>query len=728
MSHLLNVGHVIPEKQKFKYDEFLRVIRQYRHLKMLKRSGRGHDSEGIAKTKKGECSIVCPACPHPGINLPPDWETAPEDKRFLYAQFVGLDANFRLKQKHASLEERDPSLGGGWAFFVEETAYKQHISATQNQIQPKSTCVSHNAINNPDKQTRGLSASGVGTVNCTRHDFKRPNGVGDLQFGERYTNMDYMFFSSLRDSKIQVLVVSYDIVCQWHINLRDRMLSYPHELHLSRSIQYMSFLIPKFHLPAHIESCNLSFSFNLIPGVGRTDGEAPEQGWANINPISQSTKEMGPGARRDTIDDHFNDLNWKKKTQFGNRMLKKIREAASEFREHSLTFKEFSDAVPEDVRKEWEAQVKCWESDSSAKNPYFNTSKVLSERDVRLQLAQEVASMEETTSDASACHVHASVMIANGIGIEDEQRKLASEFASIGQHATATQLSSLLERANYLRRKITSWIATQLLFMAESSRKRSQEVTPAESLDSTEEVKVYNIQLWLPSNLATKNILVSKELREYEWRLRHGQAHDALDEIRRMLRLRSYLYRYKDRFVRGVKANTRSNTVIENATANLNQAAERYRIARTAMLVLANALKTPVTWRSALQELREEDLRNLSEGLAGDTEGRRRISWVWLQDSATTAVDDDPRFNDALRIEWCRSRARMMRWSEEVELLKEEMRRILEFLSWEGNQWLARAKIIIGSDVLEQEGRAAYAQSQAAIRFGLSEFSVVQKF
>lgn len=74
----------------------------------------------------------------------------------------------------------------------------------------------------------------------------------------------------------------------------------------------VTFFVPKFHLPAHIEKCQTTYSFNFRPGVGRTDGEAPERGWANINPIASSTKEMGPGARRDILDDHFGYSNWRK--------------------------------------------------------------------------------------------------------------------------------------------------------------------------------------------------------------------------------------------------------------------------------------------------------------------------------------------------------------------------------------------------------------------------------
>jgi hypothetical protein len=35
------------------------------------------------------------------------------------------------------------------------------------------------------KSNRGLAATGLGTVDCARHNMKRPNAVGDLQKGER---------------------------------------------------------------------------------------------------------------------------------------------------------------------------------------------------------------------------------------------------------------------------------------------------------------------------------------------------------------------------------------------------------------------------------------------------------------------------------------------------------------------------------------------------------------
>lgn len=54
------------------------MIREWRHLKMLKRAGRGHDPGGILATAEGECAVLCPACPQPGKNLPENWQDAPQ--------------------------------------------------------------------------------------------------------------------------------------------------------------------------------------------------------------------------------------------------------------------------------------------------------------------------------------------------------------------------------------------------------------------------------------------------------------------------------------------------------------------------------------------------------------------------------------------------------------------------------------------------------------------------
>ena len=72
--------------------------------------------------------------------------------------------------------------------------------------------------------------------------------------------------------------------------------------------------------------------------------------------------------------------------------------------------------------------------------------------------------------------------------------------------------------------------------------------------------------------------------------------------------------------------------------------------------------------------------------------------------------------NEALRVEWTTSFARLERWKEEVELLQEEMRRVVMFLQWKSQNWLAKVEVRRGNTTPDMEsGLDAYARKQAAI-------------
>jgi hypothetical protein len=57
------------------------MVREWRHIKMAKRAGRGHDPGGVDGTSQGALSIPCRACPHPDKNLPVGWDSAPPEMR-----------------------------------------------------------------------------------------------------------------------------------------------------------------------------------------------------------------------------------------------------------------------------------------------------------------------------------------------------------------------------------------------------------------------------------------------------------------------------------------------------------------------------------------------------------------------------------------------------------------------------------------------------------------------
>jgi hypothetical protein len=106
-------------------------------------------------------------------------------------------------------------------------------------------------------------------------------------------------------------------------------------------------------------------------------------------------------------------------------------------------------------------------------------------------------------------------------------------------------------------------------------------------------------------------------------------------------------------------------------------------------------------------KLKASDLKAPRRDRGQVTEGQHELSWIWLvqrDDSATEVSEDeigDSEFTcqssivfsltfcfQGLRIEWAKSCARTAWWCEEVDLLDEEMRRVLCFLDWKSAWWV----------------------------------------
>lgn len=242
--------------------------------------------------------------------------------------------------------------------------------------------------------------------------------------------MDYMFFMSLAGSGLQEFFVSYDIACQWHKNIWDRMQIYPREIRMQNETRYFVFLVPKFHLPAHIESCNVKFSFLLTRYVGQTDGEVPERGWSNINPLAMSTREMGPNLRREVLDDHFNDWNWKKilnmgifrfyahsskLTQLaGKYFLEKITYYVPEMVKTRLETLEGERTLPRETLAQWKVECVAWEADATQPNPFERKTEEISIASVRYELAEKGGGIVRGETDSSE-------MLAMGVQLEEQQ-------------------------------------------------------------------------------------------------------------------------------------------------------------------------------------------------------------------------------------------------------------------------------------------------------------------
>jgi len=259
---------------------------------------------------------------------------------------------------------------------------------------------------------------------------------------------------------------------------------------------------------------------------------------------------------------------------------------------------------------------------------------------VRRQLAEDEAKdITEGQDFTLDDKVSPLVLIATGMDLEAEQyvrhldfdfyligyrRCLKAEAKKLWAHAQDRQKTKILLRGNGLQQKIDAWTKFQVLYCPGVERLRAKSINES---NLQIELKPYEIPLWLPSQVKGQ-VPVSRNLQDFEWKLCYAQAHEALRSLRHQLQVRAYLFKFKDRFVRGQGANTRARNAISGVQGRIDTAATEYRTAYEALESLSSIL-LQVHWRDELLPLMPEDIRDLSEGKEGESEGRRTISWIW---------------------------------------------------------------------------------------------------
>ena len=132
----------------------------------------------------------------------------------------------------------------------------------------------------------------------------------------RYSNVDYIVVRSTRHNSQPKKIASYDIMCQWSVNLRKRLQEFPLDNAEDLDKKIVTRMVPKFHLAAHRQECRANFSLNYEPGAGRRDMEGPERTWFGLQG-GGSTKDQGPGFWSDAMDDKLGHWNWSKLVGLG---------------------------------------------------------------------------------------------------------------------------------------------------------------------------------------------------------------------------------------------------------------------------------------------------------------------------------------------------------------------------------------------------------------------------
>ncbi|KAF7293735.1 CxC2 domain-containing protein [Mycena chlorophos] len=749
-----------------RYRMLLRMEREWRHLLLLKRGGRfGHKSNEAENTAPGELAILCPACPRPGVNLPDDWQNAEPKDHCLYTQFFAMDACFQLKRRMVSSEARDPALGSGFAFMVESTPYREYLRKATNK-QEMSTCSGLKALEHANtKFSKGYAATGVGMVVCARHEFVQPTSVGDLQKGERYSNMDYIFASMLRHIH-QMLrkVVSYDIVCQWYKKIFERIKGLPVFLKVVLLRRFVRFVVPKLHILAHIAACRNKFDLNLVPGSGQTDAEGIERAWASAGGLSGSTKMMGPGARSDMLDAYWSFWNWTKVLGLPTTLRQRLDTANVELARQIEAFELFSEEQ-EDLVPTWRKMVLEFEADGKKKNPYVAECSGKSEAEVRLELRQaEEREEAEGRATLRVLDVGPVGFMEYALAVERQQRRVRAQAALKKSKSTAQQINLGSSRRK-LNRDQQHLRTLQATFTPDA-------LTKLAALDLPETTLAEDVPLFLPSALAAswrsaavEPTAIQSLLLRMERELRCAQMQAALSSLRNHLHLKYKYLLEKSLHIRHQAANTRARAALARNESQILLFADLYQIGWFAILQIEAGdesrvgfmrlrrediryMDDPETFSKKAEKAREREERQvkrraqirMEEGWSSSDSGmevegaddseeadefftkgsnKTVMSWIWR---GTKAGGNASEMLEAVRIEWCKSWARVRRWDEEVRMLREDTRRVPVTHEVWASVWEKRAAAVPVGEIAtgEAEGMMAYALKQAAMHRGLA--------
>lgn len=223
--------------------------------------------------------------------------------------------------------------------------------------------------------------------------------------------------------------------------------------------------------------------------------------------------------------------------------------------------------------------------------------------------------------------------------------------------------------------------------------------------------------LHLPSSLplSLQNSPPQSSLAEKEGRLRIGQAEEALENIRHGRRTVTGLVQFKKFNISGAgnKPNTRLRTLLNRIQYRIQRAANAYRTAYEALLILQPGGE----WTTQFRKLHLEDIRGPGRHVDDpiqQTQSRYEMSWIWLVGKESGLVEDvEGEFDESLRAEWTKMKACKDRWNEEYKLIQEEMRRTVADLEWKAGWWRRQATRRSVEDASLAQGLYACAERQA---------------
>nr|GAT44329.1 predicted protein [Mycena chlorophos] len=587
------------------YAAFLSVVRVYNYLTLRKRTGQLHGIDLVLKHRpSGNLLVWCPACPEPGLNSDPNCPKTPHELRHLNQVQHTADGNFQCNQFAKNTDPNDVSLCNGKGYFPLDSEYREYLDKVP-PTKEKSTCNYLNVVNKQDKKKfKNMAVTGTINIQCS-HVFIL--ATVDLHAGERYANADKALAIELLKwrtdgGEFRVVlkfevddvdrVMTYDIACEYTINLRDRFRkSFPELVPLLDRIRWG---IPALHVQGHQESCAYLYGTAYMPCVGHFHGETAEHYWPEANQLGGHVRQMNNGHRQDTLINHHGDWNFKKmaalaatlandlalaETNYIKKLTHLVGLSAS-FREHLETWR----AMPRVSNKTGGELFSVYR---------HNATKVPSQQAIYQKLVKDDESFARTAISKGKI----ASFLDEALKIQELQQQLSALLIDRSEHDLIARKKETDNRTAKLQTRLDAWRKTQKNIMpsvGDLVAAQAQEITP---------VPIHEEKLFIPSQIpdASKRIeLALDDLAAEESRWREGQMFDLIRAIQNNVKAENALRRNKAKNDRQQKQNSRSGAQIADTKRRRSLLMTGYSTARAAQITLTGGTSFP--------ELTDDDL------------------------------------------------------------------------------------------------------------------------
>ncbi|KAA1476902.1 hypothetical protein DENSPDRAFT_785705, partial [Dentipellis sp. KUC8613] len=602
--------HAVPNR----YRELLRVSRQWADLKARKWAGDGYedyeDSPGSLATPS-----FCPTCPQPTHNLPENWKENRDPRRWIYYRFFNGDGNMKLTMGPMKKPENDVALSDGQGYMSNEEVYRKHVADAMTRYDPKTGDVT---ADQNKKGRRNAHFTGVGAVSCS-HGFFFPASVVNFLVSEQQMYMDFAYNSAFcyRMEGIEDAVILYDIICQYGVHFLKRLLegkylrNVPDELTIRHAIGL-------FHVHGHVDGCIPKFSPTYMIGGRQINGEVIETLWSDLNGAARSTGGMTVSHRRENLDSHISDSNWKKKVKSTSTLKRKYREGKLGLAAAEEEWRRVQHATRPEDAESWSTQeieaLQNREEDRDGMLIYNSMGiKPPSRAQILLELNEKEEMAGEMTGRAS--------WIAAGMKIQEAQLLLAAYVRRLGKSPSTAEKNDLTDRRWRLKTRIdalsrsmseaigiTSEISESILGYDGFQGSEFDEVTgddvegvqpyhgdgpgyargDGNGYARGQRIQIENQQLPLPSSFGKKwredadlGDAVADEIS-----LRKGQANDALENLRMALAHKATTYRVDIRPAKSQAEMQKAWRALNQVENSVQQQARIYTKARFSLIRL----------------------------------------------------------------------------------------------------------------------------------------------